>query len=94
MANLADAGNTWNHALQCLADDGYRVRAELVDEEGFLVERQRTIWYARRLESGKEIELAADDPLALLGLSVIWSRWGDKWREVNIRDWWEEILSR
>ena len=67
--SLADAGNTYNPALLVMRSRGYELRLK-VDDDG-------DRWQA----SKDNATFGANDPLALLALTVIWEHFGEDWNQ-------------
>lgn len=70
---LGDAMNTYNPALNILVELGYEVFVMVYTEEDGL--EQKGDWVA--VKDGNEF--FARDPLALLGLVVLWEKRGASW---------------
>jgi len=84
MATIGFTGITWQLAIDCLIKDGWELRTECYSEDGG--DFDTAYWRAKRIVNGQVVELVAENPIELLGLSVIGNRWGNKWLEADIPD--------
>ena len=67
--SITDAGNTYNPALLVMRSRGYQLRIEEFDESN--------IWHATK----DNASFSANNPLALLALTVIWENYGEDWNQ-------------
>ena len=96
MADIREAMNTFNPALLLLQEKGYEVEllihypteeelCETKDDSGEVVG-----W---RAKSGKCI-ISAQNPVSLLGLVMVWEKWGDEWKTAPMPDLYMQIYER
>jgi hypothetical protein len=76
-----EAANTWNTALSIIKNKGYKVAT--VGENGELM-----FW--RGVKGHKNI--AASDPLSLLGLITIAEEYGEDWNRINTGELYDKII--
>jgi len=80
---LREAMNTYNPALFEIKNMGYEISLDLTDD-GLDIDA----WVATK----NDIEIFGFNPLSLLALIVIAEKYGDKWREIETGDLYDEIL--
>ena len=74
MIQITSAANVENPALFILLEEGYEIKVDLDEDED---QDLPPFWTA----SKDDILIHSRDPIALLGLSMIAERKGDKWRD-------------
>ena len=80
---LAEAMNTYNHALSIIKNKGFDIKIRL-DESQENIDR----WIAQK----QDLEIFGFNPLSLLGLIAIAEQYGENWRQVKTEDLYDEIL--
>lgn len=80
---MTDAMNTYNSALKLIKEEGYSI--SIFDEND-----QDYSWQAEKLG----FTFIASDPLRLLALITIWKVHGEGWREQNVCDYYDDILTK
>ncbi|MFI4849259.1 MAG: hypothetical protein ACIAZJ_09190 [Gimesia chilikensis] len=67
--SITDAGNTYNPALLVMRSHGYQLRIEEFDESN--------IWHVTKANAS----FSANNPLALLALTLIWENYSEDWNQ-------------
>ena len=74
-SRIADAPNTYHHALDIVLKKGYKVFFSPDEREEF----EGDYW---AIKDGRDF--IASDPLRLIGLITIWEEFGDEWYKAGI----------
>ena len=81
---LADAMNTYNHALAALEARGYAVYLEPDEREDHL----GSFWAIQ-----EQRDFIASDPLRLLGLVAMWELFGNQWHSTATQDIYGRVIN-
>lgn len=82
-SRIADAMNTYDHALTIIKKKGYKIFLYPDEREEFLGD----FW-----TFDDERDFIASDPLRLLGLITLWENFGDDWQKTKVKGEYDEIL--